>query len=162
MSLRALEALVLVLVPTLAACGADPAPPPRDPRAEGRVATPTPEREGQRPAAPQGAGSSDGMTCEEARDRNVEELAVGSKGGPADLTAGDLGRVLNHGTYLAACEVPGDTRVNICAAVKGGAVMGVTVSMTPASPELEVCVAKAVRGLAFPSHPKMDLVKTTF
>jgi hypothetical protein len=160
MGLRALS--VLVLASSLAACGANPAPPPRDPGSEGRAAGPSREHDREHPQAPQGAGSSDGTTCEEARDRNVEEVAVGSKGGPADLTAGALGGVLNNGAYLVACDVPGETRIHICAAVKGGAAVGVTVTMTPASPELEVCVAKAVRGLPFPSHPKMDIVKTTF
>ncbi len=106
-------------------------------------------------------GSSDGVTCEDAQNQNVEEMEMGKKG-PADLTAQDLGAVLNNGSYLGECEVPSDAKVSICAAVKQGAVVGVTVAMSPSNPEVEVCVAKQVRGLQFPVHPKMDIVRTRF
>jgi hypothetical protein len=36
------------------------------------------------------------------------------------------------------------------------------VTATPRSPGIERCVAGGVRGLSFPSHPKLDVTRTTF
>lgn len=151
-----MKRLALALALTLAACGAEPGrapgPLPTAPEAQRSPAAP--------PPAPVG-GSSDGTTCEEARDANVEEIGVGQKG-PTDLTVAELGKALNHGRYLQECGVPAESQVAICAAIKGGVALGVTVSMRPPSEEQERCVAKAVRALPFPSHPKLDVVRTTF
>jgi eukaryotic-like serine/threonine-protein kinase len=107
------------------------------------------------------AGSSDGTTCAEARAQYVEEIDMQGGGGP-DLTASDLGSVLNNGAYMLPCEVPETSQVQICAAVKSGIAIGVTVALTPSNPELERCVAQQVRGLAFPAHPKMDVAMVRF
>jgi hypothetical protein len=154
---RLLLALAVLLVAGASACGASEPAPVREPTA----APPSDRPAAAAPHAPSGPGSSDGTTCEEARDANVEEVGIGERG-PADLTAADLGKVLNHGAYLHDCGVPTETHVSICVAVKAGAVLGVTVSTSPASEEQERCVAKAVRALSFPSHPKLDVVRTTF
>jgi hypothetical protein len=107
------------------------------------------------------AGTSDGTSCEEAREHYVEEIDMQHGGGP-DLTANDLGSVLNAGAYLSPCDVPATSQVRICAAVKDGVAVGVTVGLTPSNPEIELCVAKQVRGLSFPSNPKMDFVQVRF
>lgn len=150
-----------LLLPALAAlvvsCGGSNPPPPSSPS---RVHV---ERSSAAPssgAMPQG-GSSDGVTCEAARDQNVEEVTIGASSAP-DLSAKDLGAVLNNGQYLDACGVANGAKVSVCAAVKQGAVVGVTIAMDPADPELEKCVAAEVRKLTFPAHPKMDIVKTQF
>ena len=156
-SLLALAALAL----SLAACGAEPPPPAHEPIDVSFG--PSRAHEAAAPAA-MGKGSSDGVSCEEAIAGNNDEIGIGKKGeaGPKDLSAADLGAVLNHGHYLEACNVPSSTKVEVCAAVKNGAAVGVTVSMSPADAELEGCVAKAVRALAFPAHPKMDVARTSF
>lgn len=156
--MRSPSSLVALIALGCAACGGSKAPEPASPTASPRHhQARTPEPSGPRPTG----GSSDGVTCEEARDQNVEQIAIGEASGP-DLTAKDLGAVLNDGKFLEACDVPNDVKVSVCAAVKAGMVMGVTVAMLPPNPELETCVAKAVRALSFPSHPKMDIVKTEF
>jgi hypothetical protein len=106
-------------------------------------------------------GTSDGTTCEEAREHYVEEIDMQRGGGP-DLTANDLGSVLNGGAYLSPCDVPTTSQVRICVAIKDGMAVGVTVGLTPSNPETELCVAKQVRGLSFPSNPKMDFVQVRF
>src|SRR4051812_37724442 len=106
-------------------------------------------------------GSSDGMTCDEARDQNVEEIDMQRQSGP-DLTANDYAAVLNNGGYLGACEVPEASKIQICVAVRAGAAVGVTVALDPANPDVELCVAKQVRALSFPSHPKMDIAVVRF
>ena len=102
-----------------------------------------------------------GMTCEGAQAKYVEEMKMGEKGA-ADLTQGQFGAVLNNGSYLNSCGVPTSTKVNVCAAVQNGRAVGVTVSMDPPNPTAASCVAGRVRGLSFPSHPKLDVARTTF
>jgi hypothetical protein len=106
-------------------------------------------------------GSSDGLTCEQAREQYVEEIGIG-KDQPADLTASDYAGVLNQGTYLAPCEVPESSHAQVCVAVQNGSAVGVTVSLEPPDANMEVCVARQVRGLSFPSHPKMDIARVHF
>jgi len=102
-----------------------------------------------------------GMSCEAAQSKYVEEMKVGEKGAP-DLTQGQFAAVLNNGTYLNGCGVPESTQVNICAAVQNGRAVGVTVTMQPPSPGAQSCVASKIRGVAFPSNPKLDIARTTF
>jgi hypothetical protein len=106
-------------------------------------------------------GSSDGMTCEQAQAEYVEEIGM-ERRGPADLTAADLGAVLNAGTYLDPCDVAPATQVQICVAVRNGGAIGVTVTLDPPDAALEVCVARQVRELSFPVHPKMDIARVRF
>ncbi len=100
-----------------------------------------------------------GMSCEGAQAKYVEDY---SKDAPPDLTAGAYGAVLNRGGYLNSCGVPPSTEVNICAAVQNGRAVGVTVTTRPSNPGINSCVAGAVRGLSFPSHPRLDVSRTTF
>ena len=70
-----------------------------------------------------------GQSCEGAiasYKGDEVNLAEGRKG-PADLTAGAYGSILNTGTYLNACGVPSSMGVSICAAVQSGRAVGVTV-----------------------------------
>lgn len=83
-------------------------------------------------------------------------------GGPADLTAADYAGVLNQGTYLAPCDVPESSHAQVCVAVQNGTAMGVTVSVDPSDPNIELCIARQVRALSFPSHPKMDVARVQF
>lgn len=135
---------------------ASPKVPETSPDGPARPALP-----GESSATAATAGTSDGTTCEEAREHYIEEIDMNRGGGP-DLTANDLGSVLNAGAYLSPCDVPATSQVRICVAVKDGAAVGVTVGLTPSNPEVELCVAKQVRALSFPSNPKMDFVQVRF
>jgi hypothetical protein len=143
-----------------AACGAPSARPvataPTVPPGETRRAAPASARPG-----PFTGGSSDGTTCEQARDQYSEEIDL-QAGSSLDLQADDFAAILNNGSYLDPCEVPGASRVRICAAVQNGRAVGVTVLLDPPSPTLEICVAGRVRQLAFPSSAKMDFVNVNF
>jgi len=100
-----------------------------------------------------------GLSCEGARARYVEDY---DKSAPPDLSANAYGNVLNKGTYLNACGVPSTMSVTICAAVQNGRAVGVTVSTSPANRGIASCISGAVRGLSFPSHPRLDVTTTTF
>ncbi len=102
-----------------------------------------------------------GMSCEAAQNAYVEEMKMGVRG-QADLSAGQFQSVLGRGTYFSQCGVPSNMAVNICAAVQNGRAVGVTVRTTPSSPQHQSCIAGGVRRLSFPSHPKLDVTRTSF
>jgi hypothetical protein len=89
-------------------------------------------------------------------------MKMGSPQGQADLTAGQFQAVLGNGTYLNACGVPDSTSVKVCAAIQNGRAVGVTVSTSPSSGSLNACLAGKVRAMSFPSHPKLDVTRTSF
>jgi hypothetical protein len=103
-----------------------------------------------------------GMSCESAVARYTEEINIGGGKGPADITGGQYGNVLNKGTYFAHCGVPDSMSISICAAVQNGRAVGVTVTTNPRNPGIQSCIAGGVRGLGFPSHPKLDVTRTNF
>jgi hypothetical protein len=115
-----------------------------------------PRREPPPPAV--AAGSS----CEAAIAAYNEEMDL--KGGRrvADLPREAFAAVLDRGTYLSSCGVPDTMKVDICAAVQRGRAVGVTVVTRPANGRVQGCIARAVRGLRFPSHPKLDVARTRF
>jgi hypothetical protein len=102
---------------------------------------------------------SSGTSCEAVIAAYNDDL---SGDAPPDISAARYGAVLNRGSYFQHCNVPADVAINICAAVQHGRAVGVTVTTTPASRAHGRCVANAVRGLAFPSHPRLDVTRTTF
>ena len=107
-------------------------------------------------------GSSAGESCEAAVAAYRERVTMGDDSVPADISAARYGAVLNRGSYFSHCGVPDSTAIHICAAVQNGRAVGVTVTTTPRNRAIERCVAGAVRGLSFPSHPRMDVTRTTF
>jgi len=72
------------------------------------------------------------------------------------------GDVLNYGSYFSHCPLEDKAEISICAAVQRGHAVGVTVTTAPRLPEAEACIDRAVRGLHFPPHPKMEVARTFF
>lgn len=103
-----------------------------------------------------------GQSCESAQAAYVEEMSMGGPKGQADLTAGQYGSVLNRGSYFGHCGVPEAMGLSICAAVQNGRAVGVTIVTKPRDRRIESCVSAGVRGLSFPSHPKLDVSRTNF
>jgi hypothetical protein len=103
-----------------------------------------------------------GQSCESARNAYTEEMSVGGPRGQADLTAGQYSAVLNRGSYFGHCGVPDSMHLKICAAVQNGRAVGVTVTTQPPDRRVQSCVAAGVRGLSFPSNPKLDVTTTQF
>jgi eukaryotic-like serine/threonine-protein kinase len=103
-----------------------------------------------------------GMSCEGAQAAYVEEMNVGGPRGQADITASQYSSVLNRGSYFGHCGVPDSMNINICAAVQNGRAVGVTVTTRPPDRRAQSCIAAAVRGLRFPSNPKLDVTRTQF
>jgi hypothetical protein len=98
-------------------------------------------------------------SCEavlEAYSQNANQNA------PPDLGAKDYGSILNKGDYLDRCGVPTTTAVDVCVAVQNGRALGVTITTTPSNGKLDRCLSRVIRGVSFPSHPRLDMVRTRF
>jgi len=139
-----------------------PVAPAATPRARGAALRDRRVAPAPRPARPAPAVGGKVQSCEAAVAAYREQVSIGGGRGPADLTAGQYGAVLNRGSYFSHCGVPASMGISICAAVQRGRAAGVTVTTTPRSSRIQRCVAGAVRGLAFPSHPRLDVTTTTF
>jgi hypothetical protein len=101
-------------------------------------------------------------SCEAAVAAYNEQMDMTGARRTADLPREAFAAVLDRGTYMTSCGVPDTMRVDICAAVQRGRAIGVTVVTKPASGAVQACVARAVRGLRFPSNPRLDVARTRF
>ena len=109
-----------------------------------------------------GAAQSPGArSCEEAHGAYLRAHPTPD---PSASTAHDpqLQSILNKGTYLDACRVPGTTAVDICAAIQDGAAIGVTVRVTPPNEGIAACIDGKVRAMRFPPDPSMSIAHTKF
>jgi len=101
-------------------------------------------------------------SCEAAIARNNEQLTIGGARGPADITREAYAGILQNGRYLAGCSIPGRTVFEICAAVKDGRAVGITVVSSPPNTALNSCVRNAVGRLNFPQNARLDVTHTRF
>lgn len=101
-------------------------------------------------------------SCEAAIARNNELLTIGGPRAAPDITREAYASILQNGRYLQACSIPERTVFEICAAVKDGHAVGITVVSNPASPALNGCVRKAVARLKFPQNSRLDVTHTRF
>ncbi len=108
----------------------------------------------------QDTAAADLPSCERAAASFVDDRTAAS--GPKDLAAGDFAAVLDNGSYLAPCNVPDSMTVKVCVAVQNGKAVGLTVATEPESSDVASCVRSEVAALEFPSHPKLDVARTTF
>ena len=111
----------------------------------------------QAPDAPSAVSS-----CEAAIARNNEQITIGGARGPADTTREVYAGILQNGRYLSSCSIPERSVFEICAAVKDGRAIGITVVSSPASPKLNACVRSAVARLKFPQNQRLDVTHTRF
>lgn len=129
-------------------------------RAEDRPSKDTPE-----PSAPPAADPDTPVavtSCEAAIARNNEQLTIGGARGPADITREAYAGILQNGRYLSACSIPDRTVFEICAAVKDGRAVGITVVSSPPNSALNACVRNAVGRLKFPQNARLDVTHTRF
>ncbi len=103
--------------------------------------------------------------CEEAKTAYLKEC-MAKPSGCADTSksAGTVSytSILNDGSYLNACHSPASSAVKVCAAIRGGRAVGVSVTTNPGDDHLATCIGKALQAIAFPSSPGMDVASTTF
>jgi hypothetical protein len=105
---------------------------------------------------------STGKSCEKAMDENPQTIDMGKKGSKPDLTKEQLGKPMQNSTFMGSCGLADSANADICAAVKNGKVLGVSVKVTPSNNKVAACIDKATRRLSFPSSDKLDVVKQHF
>jgi len=125
---------------------------------------PSPDAKPSAPPPPEQAPDAPTVvsSCEAAIARNNEQLNIGGPRGAADITREAYASILQNGRYLAGCSIPERTVFEICAAVKDGRAVGITIASSPPSPELNRCVRKAVARLQFPQNSRLDVTHTRF
>ena len=106
-----------------------------------------------------------GGGCDDARNAYVKECqdrpaSCADRGRSAGTVS--YGAILNDGAFLGACKSPASTGVKICAAIRGGHAVAVTVTTTPGDARLSSCIGKAVQAIDFPASPRLDVTSTTF
>ncbi len=101
-------------------------------------------------------------SCEAAIARNNEQLTIGAARGAHDITREAYAGILQNGRYLSGCVIPDRTVFEICAAVRDGRAVGITIVSSPASPKLDACVRSAVERLKFPQNSRLDVTHTRF
>jgi len=104
---------------------------------------------------------SAGKSCEKAIDENPQSITMGGKQ-TADLTAAQLGQPMSSSAFMSSCGLPDASNAEICAAVKGGKPLGVSVVVKPTNNKIATCIDRSVRKLSFPKSEKLDVVKQTF
>jgi hypothetical protein len=135
--------------------GDDPSRPPS--------AVQTPEFDQPLPPATRSwAEATRATSCEAAAAAYTEEINPNGGRSPPDITQAEYAAILEHGRWFEHCGVPAACRLQVCVAVQQGRAVGVTVHTTPWRADIERCVAAAARGLTFPSHPRLDVTRTTF
>jgi hypothetical protein len=150
------------LFPAGPANGTGGGAPPKAPVAA--VAPPfEPDRDvSPRESEPRRAAANVG-SCEAAAAAATDEmdLTKSDRGAP-DVTRDAYASILDNGRYLSGCRIPSSVRFEICAAVRDGRAIGVTVTTTPRNASVAACVRAAVSRLSFPSSPRLDVTRTHF
>jgi hypothetical protein len=124
----------------------------------------------RRPAGPGGhAGGGTagyapgGMSYEAAIAANPQQIDMNGHATGPDLTDGQLSAPMtNVGRFLSACGAPNDMKVTVRVAVKLGRAVGVSVDTNPPNGGIASCVDHSVRGLTWPSNPKLDSFTTQY
>ncbi len=101
-------------------------------------------------------------SCEAAIARNNEQLTIGAARGAPDISREAYASILQSGRYLSGCSIPERTVFEICAAVKDGHAVGITILSSPPSSKLNACVRSAVARLKFPQNARLDVTHTRF
>ena len=64
--------------------------------------------------------------------------------------------------FFSNCPLAGDAKAEICAAIKQGKPLGVTVKVTPSNKRVAACIDRDTRKLSWPSSDKLDIVHQSF
>jgi hypothetical protein len=101
-------------------------------------------------------------SCESVLAAASDEMDLTAARGVPDLSRDAYAAILENGAYLSACSIPDGTALEICAAVREGRAIGVTVVTRPSDARVRACVRGVVASLAFPSNPRLDVTRTRF
>ncbi len=101
-------------------------------------------------------------SCEAAAATANQEIDLAQRDQTPDLSREAIASVLDNGVWIARCDIPMSTSVDLCVAIHAGKVIGVSVSSRPASAAINACVRRRAAGLRFPHSSRVDLAHTHF
>ena len=101
-------------------------------------------------------------SCEQAIASAHQDIDFSAGNGTADLPTNVIAAVLENGAWLSTCNVPASTTLDVCVAIRGGNVIGASVTARPQNPELAGCVRRRASGLQFPYSSHVDIARTRF
>jgi len=140
-----------------------PAPPlvfaPLDEPVPAHAFEPAPSPAPDRARSPSASGLP---SCEAAIASASQDVDFSGGNRTADLPTRAIAAVLENGAWLSSCNVPERTSIDICVAIKGGHVVGASVSSRPADAALNQCVKRRASSLQFPYSPHLDVARTRF
>jgi len=73
-----------------------------------------------------------------------------------------IAHVLDNGVWIARCDIPMTTSVDLCVAIQGGKVIGASVNSRPPSAAINACVKRRAASLSFPYSARVDVARTHF
>jgi len=126
------------------------------------LTTPTPEAARAPLSAPAPAESGGLPSCEAALAAASQDVDFSGGNRAADLPTQAIAAVLENGAWLSSCAVPEHTTLDVCVAIKGGHVVGASVTSRPSNAALSGCVKRRASSLQFPYSPHLDLARTRF
>ncbi len=107
-------------------------------------------------------GLSTGKSCEKAQDENPQQVVMGKANSKPDLTNAQLGAPINNANAAAACGLPDSAHAKICALVRGGKPLGVTVNVDPKNNKVAACMDRRIRRLAWPADDRPNTVTYSY
>lgn len=105
---------------------------------------------------------STGKSCERAQDENPQTVQMGKADSRPDLTREQLGAPIGASNAAVTCALPDSSHAKICALVRNGKPLGVTVNVDPIDNRVAACIDKRIRGLRFPLSDKPDTVTYSY
>lgn len=102
---------------------------------------------------------STGKSCEKAQDENPQTVTFDKKPGAKELTRDQLGAPIKASNVAASCGLPDNAKAHICALVKGGRALGVSVEIDPKNNKVAACIDRKVRSLSYPASDQPDTLK---
>lgn len=136
----------------------DPAPVRHEEPKDAPREAPEERRMPRPPPSPRSVSSCEAAVASASEDMDFTK----SRGGAPDVTRGAYAALLEHGSYLLPCSVPAGTALDVCAAVRDGRAVGITVVARPADARVSACVRNAVAAMTFPKSPRLDVTRTRF
>jgi hypothetical protein len=105
-------------------------------------------------------GISAGKSCEKAFADTPDTMEIG-KAQEKDLTAEQLGAPIGS-NIVTGCGLASSTTADICATMKDGKALGVSVLLTPPNNKVAACIDKATRRLHFPVSHRPNRIHRNF
>ncbi len=103
---------------------------------------------------------STGKSCEKAFEETPDEMVMG-KAQEKDLSADQLGAPIGS-NIVTGCGLGSSSKADICATMKDGKALGVSVNVTPPNNKVAACIDKATRRLKFPMSHRPNKIHRMF